>query len=89
MIRCLREASFKGFVASILHAYSNTAMAMRPLVAVGRTSRMSTTLSFAALEKVLSKVETADMTRNTILQQSAVSILSQANMQPQLALSLL
>ncbi len=33
--------------------------------------------------------ETADMTKNTILQQAAVSVLSQANMQPQLALSLL
>ena len=33
--------------------------------------------------------ETADLTRNPILQQAAVSILSQANVQPQLALSLL
>ncbi len=33
--------------------------------------------------------ETADMTRNNILQQAATSILSQANAQPQLALSLL
>jgi len=33
--------------------------------------------------------ETADMTRNSILQQAAVSVLSQANMQPQIALSLL
>jgi flagellin len=34
-------------------------------------------------------LETADLTRNTILQQAAVSILGQANVQPQLALSLL
>lgn len=34
-------------------------------------------------------VETADLTRNTIMQQAAVSILSQANQQPQLALNLL
>ena len=34
-------------------------------------------------------METADLTRNTIMQQAAVSILSQANVQPQLALSLL
>jgi len=34
-------------------------------------------------------VETADLTRNSILQQSAVSVLSQANVQPQIALSLL
>jgi flagellin len=33
--------------------------------------------------------ESADLTRNTILQQAAVSVLSQANVQPQLALSLL
>lgn len=34
-------------------------------------------------------LETADLTRNTILQQAAVSVLAQANVQPQLALSLL
>ena len=33
--------------------------------------------------------ETADLTRNTILQQAAVSVLAQANLQPQIALSLL
>ena len=33
--------------------------------------------------------ETADLTRNTILQQAAVSVLAQANVQPQLALQLL
>ena len=33
--------------------------------------------------------ETADLTRNSILQQASVSVLSQANVQPQLALSLL
>jgi len=34
-------------------------------------------------------METADLTRNSILQQAAVSILAQANQQPQLALTLL
>lgn len=34
-------------------------------------------------------VETADLTRNSILQQAATSVLAQANSQPQLALSLL
>ena len=34
-------------------------------------------------------IETADLTRNSIMQQAAVSVLSQANVQPQLALSLL
>ncbi|MEM6567905.1 MAG: flagellin, partial [Planctomycetota bacterium] len=33
--------------------------------------------------------ETADLTRNSILQQAATSVLAQANAQPQLALSLL
>ena len=33
--------------------------------------------------------ETADLTRNSILQQAAVSVLAQANVQPQLALSLI
>ncbi len=33
--------------------------------------------------------ETADLTRNTIMQQAAVAMLAQANVQPQLALSLL
>jgi flagellin len=33
--------------------------------------------------------ETADLTRNTILQQASVSVLAQANLQPQIALSLL
>ena len=34
-------------------------------------------------------METADLTRNSILQQAATSVLAQANAQPQLALSLL
>jgi len=34
-------------------------------------------------------METADLTRNSILQQASAAILSQANAQPQLALSLL
>jgi flagellin len=33
--------------------------------------------------------ETADLTRNTIMQQASVSVLSQANLQPQIALALL
>jgi flagellin len=34
-------------------------------------------------------VETADLTRNSIVQQAAVSVLAQANLQPQIALALL
>ena len=33
--------------------------------------------------------ETADLTRNAIMQQAATAVLAQANAQPQLALSLL
>jgi len=50
-------------------------------------------LNLAAAESRIRDVdiaaETADLTRNTILQQAAVSVLSQANLQPQIALSLL
>jgi flagellin-like hook-associated protein FlgL len=34
-------------------------------------------------------METADLTRNSIMQQAAVSVLAQANVQPQIALKLL
>jgi flagellin len=34
-------------------------------------------------------LETADLTRNSIMQQAAVAVLAQANVQPQLALNLL
>ncbi|MCZ6597862.1 MAG: flagellin, partial [Planctomycetota bacterium] len=33
--------------------------------------------------------ETADLTRNTIMQQAAIAVVAQANLQPQIALSLL
>ncbi len=53
----------------------------------------STRENLAAAESRIRDVdvanETADLTRNTIMQQAAVAILSQANSQPQLALSLL
>ena len=53
----------------------------------------STSENLAAAESRIRDVdvarETADLTRNSILQQAALSVLSQANVQPQLALSLL
>jgi flagellin len=53
----------------------------------------STRENLAAAESRIRDVdvaaETADLTRNTIMQQAAVSVLAQANVQPQLALSLL
>ena len=49
--------------------------------------------SLAAAESRIRDVdvasETADLTRNSIMQQAAVSVLQQANVQPQIALSLL
>lgn len=56
-------------------------------------SILSTRENLSAAESRIRDVdvasETADLTRNSILQQAAVSVLSQANAQPQLALSLL
>jgi len=56
-------------------------------------SIQSTRENLAAAESRIRDVdvarETADLTRNTILQQASVSVLAQANVQPQLALSLL
>ncbi|MCZ6597863.1 MAG: flagellin [Planctomycetota bacterium] len=53
----------------------------------------TTQINLAAAESRIRDVdiafETADLTRNTILQQAAISVLTQANIQPQLALSLL
>ena len=47
------------------------------------------TASESRIRDVDVAAETADLTRNSIMQQAAVSVLSQANVQPQLALSLL
>jgi len=56
-------------------------------------SIQNSTENLAAAESRIRDVdvawETADLTRNTILQQAATSVLAQANLQPQLALSLL
>jgi len=53
----------------------------------------STSENLAAAESRIRDVdvalESADLTRNSILQQAALSVLAQANLQPQLALSLL
>ncbi|QDU70015.1 flagellin [Engelhardtia mirabilis] len=56
-------------------------------------SILNTRESLASAESRIRDVdvaaETADLTRNTIMQQASVSVLSQANQQPQIALSLL
>ncbi|MFT6108653.1 MAG: flagellin [Planctomycetota bacterium] len=51
--------------------------------------RENTSAAESRIRDVDVAMETADLTRNSILQQASTSILSQANQQPQLALSLL
>ena len=51
--------------------------------------RETTSAAESRIRDVDVAMETADLTRNSILQQASASILSQANAQPQLALSLL
>jgi flagellin len=53
------------------------------------TARENLSASESRIRDVDVASETADLTRNTIMQQAAVSILQQANVQPQIALSLL
>jgi flagellin len=53
------------------------------------TAKENLAASESRIRDVDVAAETADLTRNTILQQAAVSVLAQANVQPQLALSLL
>lgn len=54
-----------------------------------QTSRESLAAAESRIRDVDVAMETADLTRNSILQQASVSVLSQANQQPQLALSLI
>lgn len=51
--------------------------------------RENTAAAESRIRDVDVAMETADLTRNSILQQAATSVLAQANAQPQLALSLL
>ena len=51
--------------------------------------RENTSAAESRIRDVDVAMETADLTRNSILQQAATSVLAQANQQPQLALSLL
>ncbi|MEO6708452.1 MAG: flagellin, partial [Planctomycetota bacterium] len=53
------------------------------------TARENLAAAESRIRDVDVAMETADLTSNSILQQAAVSVLSQANTQPQLALSLL
>ena len=53
------------------------------------TARENLSASESRIRDVDVAAETADLTRNSIMQQASVSILQQANLQPQIALSLL
>ncbi|MEM7309969.1 MAG: flagellin [Planctomycetota bacterium] len=53
------------------------------------TTRENLSAAESRIRDVDVAAETADLTRNSIMQQAAVSVLAQANVQPQLALSLL
>jgi len=78
----------------------NTIVTARGSLGAAQNRMQSTIASIANASENLSSAEsrirdvdvateTADLTRNSILQQAAVSVLSQANTQPQLALKLL
>jgi flagellin len=54
-----------------------------------QNSRENLSAAESRIRDVDIAAETSDLTRNSIMQQAAVSVLSQANVQPQLALSLL
>ncbi|MEO6708451.1 MAG: flagellin [Planctomycetota bacterium] len=62
---------------------------MSSAIASIATARENLAAAESRIRDVDVAMETADLTRNSILQQAAVSVLSQANTQPQLALSLL
>ena len=62
---------------------------MSSAIASIATARENLAAAESRIRDVDVAMETADLTRNSILQQAAVSVLQQANTQPQLALSLL
>src|SRR5687768_6131462 len=62
---------------------------MSSAIASIATARENLAAAESRIRDVDVAMETADLTRNSILQQAAVSVLAQANVQPQLALSLL
>jgi flagellin len=51
--------------------------------------RENTSAAESRIRDVDVAAETADLTRNSIMQQAATTILTQANVQPQIALTLL
>lgn len=74
--------SFRGNLGAIQNRLSSTARSIQ-------STRENLQSAESRIRDVDIARETADLTRNTILQQAAVSVLAQANVQPQLAQSLL
>ena len=85
-------ATLDAAVDSLSTTRGNLGAAQNRMDSAVRSIR-NTTENLAAAESRIRDVdiaiETADLTRNTIMQQAAVSVLSQANLQPQIALALL
>jgi flagellin len=84
----------------LLDTAVDTVSALRGNLGAGQNRLQSTVRNIAVAAENLTAAEsrirdvdvaneTADLTRNSILQQAAVSVLAQANLQPQIALSLL
>jgi flagellin len=74
--------SFRGDLGALQNRLSSAARSIA-------STRESLSAAESRIRDVDIARETADLTRNTILQQAAVSVLAQANIQPQLALNLL
>ena len=74
--------SFRGSLGAIQNRLASTARSIA-------ATRENLSGAESRIRDVDIARETADLTRNSILQQAAVSVLAQANVQPQLALSLL
>lgn len=79
-------------IAEVASARGDLGAAQNRILSAAR-SIAATAENLSAAESRIRDVdvaaETADLTRNSIVQQAAVSVLSQANVQPQIALSLL
>ena len=74
--------TFRGNLGAVQNRLSSTSRSIAATVE-------GLTASESRIRDVDVASETADLTRNSILQQAALSVLSQANTQPQIALSLL
>ncbi len=96
----LTTAANASSALSVIDTAINTIVTARGSLGAAQNRMQSTIASIANASENLSSAEsrirdvdvateTADLTRNSILQQAAVAVLSQANTQPQLALKLL